>query len=50
MNNPEANRFIWIIPLKRWSKLADLIVYRASDISSFMTGSAITIDGGWTAE
>lgn len=54
INNPEANRFFLDhLPIKRWGKpeeLTGLIVYLASDLSSFMTGSAIVIDGGWTSE
>jgi gluconate 5-dehydrogenase len=29
-------------------ELGGLVVYLASDESSYMTGSVITIDGGWT--
>lgn len=54
MNNPEANQFFMNhLAIKRWGKpdeLASLLVYLASDVSSFMTGSSIVIDGGWTAE
>ncbi|WP_222429955.1 SDR family NAD(P)-dependent oxidoreductase [Paenibacillus cremeus] len=54
MNNPAANQwFLDHLPVKRWGKpeeLTGLMVYLASDASSFMTGSAIVIDGGWTSE
>lgn len=54
INNPEANQFFLNhLPIKRWGKpeeLTGLMVYLASDLSSFMTGSAIMIDGGWTSE
>ncbi|WP_217283055.1 SDR family NAD(P)-dependent oxidoreductase [Paenibacillus alginolyticus] len=54
INNPVANQFFLDhLPIKRWGKpeeLSGLMVYLASDLSSFMTGSAIMIDGGWTSE
>lgn len=54
INNPQANQFFLNhIPLGRWGKpeeLAGAIVFLASDASSFMTGAALTIDGGWTVE
>lgn len=54
MNNPEAYKaFLSKIPLGRWGQPEELggaIVFLASDASSFMTGSALVIDGGWTAQ
>lgn len=54
MNNPEAYKaFISKIPLGRWGQPEELggaIVFLASEASSFMTGSALVIDGGWTAQ
>jgi NAD(P)-dependent dehydrogenase (short-subunit alcohol dehydrogenase family) len=54
INNPQANQyFISHIPLGRWGRpeeLKGVITFMASDASSFMTGTALAFDGGWTAE
>ncbi|HRW10031.1 MAG TPA: glucose 1-dehydrogenase [Caldilineaceae bacterium] len=54
MNDPEAYKsFVARIPLGRWGNLDEiggLIVFLASDASSFITGAGITIDGGWTVQ
>ncbi|MGZ3627046.1 MAG: SDR family NAD(P)-dependent oxidoreductase [Ktedonobacteraceae bacterium] len=54
MNNPQTNQFFLNhIALGRWGQpdeLGGTIVFLASAASSFMTGAALVIDGGWTAE
>jgi NAD(P)-dependent dehydrogenase (short-subunit alcohol dehydrogenase family) len=54
LSNPEANQFFLNhIALGRWGQpqeLGGVIVFLASQASSFMTGSALVVDGGWTAE
>jgi NAD(P)-dependent dehydrogenase (short-subunit alcohol dehydrogenase family) len=53
LENPEANaQFLASIPLNRWGKVEEigkLAVYLCSDDASFVTGTDIVIDGGWTA-
>jgi NAD(P)-dependent dehydrogenase (short-subunit alcohol dehydrogenase family) len=52
LDNPAVYKdFIAKVPLGRWGDLEEiggLIVFLASDASSYVTGAAITIDGGWT--
>ena len=52
--DPQAYEdFISGIPLRRWAapmEIGGLIVFLASDASSFITGAAILIDGGRTAQ
>jgi NAD(P)-dependent dehydrogenase (short-subunit alcohol dehydrogenase family) len=54
MSNPQASQFFLNhIALGRWGQPEEIkgaIVFLASNASSFMTGAALVVDGGWTAE
>jgi NAD(P)-dependent dehydrogenase (short-subunit alcohol dehydrogenase family) len=54
LNDPEKYAaFVAKIPLGRWGELHEIAgatVFLASDASSFVTGSLLFVDGGWTAQ
>lgn len=54
MQNPEVNQqFLSRIPVGRWGDVKDigqLVLYLCSPYASFITGTDILIDGGWTAQ
>jgi NAD(P)-dependent dehydrogenase (short-subunit alcohol dehydrogenase family) len=54
MDDPEKYAaFVAKIPMGRWGDLSEIggaVVFLASDASSFVTGSLLFVDGGWTAQ
>jgi gluconate 5-dehydrogenase len=54
LDDPEKYQaFVSNIPLGRWGELYEiggLALFLSSDASSYCTGAAFTIDGGWTAK
>jgi NAD(P)-dependent dehydrogenase (short-subunit alcohol dehydrogenase family) len=54
LNDPEKYKaFVQRIPMGRWGELGEIAgpaLFLACDASSFVTGSALFVDGGWTAQ
>jgi NAD(P)-dependent dehydrogenase (short-subunit alcohol dehydrogenase family) len=54
LNDPEKYQaFVAKIPLGRWGELHEIggaAVFLCSDAASFVTGSPLFLDGGWTAQ
>ncbi len=54
LNDPEKYKaFVEKIPMGRWGELHEIAgaaLFLASDAASFVTGSSLFVDGGWTAQ
>lgn len=54
LNDPEQYKnFVSKIPMGRWGELDEICgaaLFLCTDASSYVTGTALTVDGGWTAQ
>jgi NAD(P)-dependent dehydrogenase (short-subunit alcohol dehydrogenase family) len=54
LDDPEKyNGFVARIPMGRWGELDEIAgpaLFLCSDASSFVTGTGLYVDGGWTAQ
>jgi len=54
MSDPQTDQLIkQITPIGRWGEpeeIAESILYLASEASSYITGEALRVDGGWRAK
>lgn len=54
LNNPEAYRaFVAKIPIGRWGEMREIdgcVIFLASQAASYVTGTTLVVDGGWTAQ
>ena len=51
-SGPEYEQLVADIPLKRWGdpdEVARTVRFVASDAASYMTGSVLIVDGGWSS-
>ncbi|MDE0177956.1 MAG: SDR family oxidoreductase [Gammaproteobacteria bacterium] len=51
LQNKIAAGVVAKVPLRRWGEpreIAGLALYLAGDAASYVTGAALTIDGGWS--